>query len=186
MTESVIWPTISTLRTVERDDEFPRDARSASEPVSAARLACSAGRKPAISAVMTAATTVKSSSRRDMPVSVNATPGRMTACTTRLDHHATPSAASAPAAARTAASVIDCEIRRRRLAPSATRMAMSRCMPMPRASSRLATFAQAIRRTMALTPASHSEIDDMRDGLGPRAAITDAVKTRGACLSTRV
>ena len=40
----------------ERDDEFPRDARSASAPVSAARLACSAGRKPANSAVMAAAT----------------------------------------------------------------------------------------------------------------------------------
>ena len=59
-------------------------------------------------------------------------------------------------------------------------------MPMPRASSRLATFAQAISSTIALTPASHSEIDDIRDGFGPRAAITDAVKTRGACTSTRV
>ncbi len=66
-----------------------------------------------------------------MPVSVKATPGMMTACTTRLDHQATPSAASAPAAGEDGGfgHRLRNQPRRRFGTERDAGIAMSRCMP---------------------------------------------------------
>ena len=57
-----------------------------------------------------------------------------------------------PAPARTRLSVRSCRRIRPRPAPSAVRIAISLCRPVARARRRLATFAQAIRRTNATAP----------------------------------
>ncbi len=67
------------------------------------------------------------------------------------DQRATTNAAAAPAVASSTASASTSITRRPRGAPSAARTASSRRIWMPRVSSRFATFAQAINRTMALT-----------------------------------
>ena len=46
-------------------------------------------------------------------------------------------------------SVSNCEITRQRLAPTASRTAISRCLAAPRASIRFATFAHAMNSTSA-------------------------------------
>jgi hypothetical protein len=69
----------------------------------------------------------------------------------------TPSAP--PAAASTRLSVRNCANTRPRLAPRAARTATSRWRNVPRASSRFATFAQAIRSTKPTAPrSSHSPV----------------------------
>ena len=54
----------------------------------------------------------------------------------------------APMAARTKASVMTCRIRLERLAPSAARIPISRCLPSARTRNRFATFAHATSSSM--------------------------------------
>ena len=70
---------------------------------------------------------------------------------TRLPHHASGSASAPPIEASTRLSVRNCRTSRPRLAPNARRTAISRRRPEARASSRLATLAQATSNTMPAT-----------------------------------
>ena len=75
---------------------------------------------------------------------------------------------------------------RARLTPSAMRTAISRRRRMVRARTRLATFAQAMRSTMNVTPLSHVATRVTLDGSGPRSANTDAATARGRSSSSGV
>ena len=68
---------------------------------------------------------------------------------------------------------------RARLTPSAMRTAISRRRRMVRASSRLATLAQAMSSTMSVTPLSQVATRVTLDGSGPRSVSTDAATARG-------
>ncbi len=77
--------------------------------------------------------------------------------------------ASPPSTATTTLSVRSCATRRLRLTPNAMRTAISRRRRMPRAISRLATFAHAMSSTMTDTPASHVATVALSDAFGPRS-----------------
>ena len=66
--------------------------------------------------------------------------------------------AALPAIESSKASVMNCRTRRRGVAPSAPRTAISRLRLSDRTSSRLATFTQAISRSNPAPPSSVSKI----------------------------
>ena len=70
----------------------------------------------------------------------------------RTKQKATPAPAAPPSIPRTRLSVSNCAISWRRLAPRAARTATSRPRACPRASSRFATFAQAMSSTSVTEP----------------------------------
>ena len=72
----------------------------------------------------------------------------------RTRQKATPAPAAPPSIPRTRLSVSNCAISWRRLAPRAARTATSRPRACPRASSRFATFAQAMSSTSVTEPKS--------------------------------
>ena len=77
--------------------------------------------------------------------------GSRTAASAEVAHHASSNPSTAPRNDMTTASVTSWRMRRPRLAPSARRMPISFCRPDARASSMLATFAQAISSTRPTT-----------------------------------
>ena len=68
---------------------------------------------------------------------------------------ANPIPAAPPNTASAMLSVSNCRMMRERVAPSAERIVISRVLSLESASSRLATFAQAIRST-SVTPANNA------------------------------
>ena len=73
-----------------------------------------------------------------------------------LPHTPIPSPATPPQSASKRLSVRNCRIKRKRLAPSAARIAISRPREAVRASSRFATFTHATSSTMPTAPSSTS------------------------------
>ena len=76
--------------------------------------------------------------------------------------------------------------RRPRLTPSAMRTAISRRRRSARASSRFATFAQAMSSTIAATPTSHVATLASLPAFGPRSASTGPAKARGLAMANGV
>ena len=77
-------------------------------------------------------------------------------CSACMAAHASATLVTAPSIASTRLSVSSCLISRRRLAPMASRMAISRLRVLPRASSKLAMLTQAISSTKLTAPNSTS------------------------------
>lgn len=75
---------------------------------------------------------------------------------------------------------------RARLTPSATRTAISRRRRMVQARRKLATFAQAMRRTSTVTPLSQVAARVTFEGCGPRSVNIDAAIARGRRTSSEV
>ena len=119
------------------------------------RLAWSAGARPARSpepidmarAKPSTDPLSRTSSRRGMVRGASAT-------RPSSPHAASSTPSAPPTSARSSASVKSWRTMRRRPLPSAARMASSRWRVAPRASSMLATFAQAIRSTSTTAPSS--------------------------------
>jgi len=65
-------------------------------------------------------------------------------------------------------------------------MAISRRRRSARASSRLATFAQAMSRTISATPLIHVATFAKLDSLGPRSLSTEATMPRGRASASGV
>ena len=105
--------------------------------------------------------------------------GRKPARSTAPPHSATSSAATPPHAASSTLSVTSCESKRPRLTPSASRTAISRRRLRARASSRFATLAAAMSRTITATPLIHVATLAKLDSLGPRSLSTEAIMARG-------
>jgi hypothetical protein len=139
------------------------DARppAASDSPSGVRAACHAGAMPKSTPVRQVRAAAKSATRmsnwRGIPSGIS--PGGTIAGATRSAIHDNARPAAPPGSASTTLSVRSSRARCRLLAPRAARTAISLARPMPRASNRLATFAQAISRTKATTPPRTSEVD---------------------------
>jgi len=82
--------------------------------------------------------------------------------------------------------VKSCDNRRVRLTPSARRTAISRRRRSARASSRFATFAHAMSRTINATPLIHVATLAKLDSFGPRSLRTEATMPRGRASATGV
>ena len=91
--------------------------------------------------------------------------------------------ATPPNSARTTLSVRHCAASRPRLTPRASRTATSRRRRSARARKRLATFAQAMTRTIAATPLTHSAVRASRLGSGPLPSLMADAMARGRALS---
>ena len=94
----------------------------------------------------------------------------------------------APRNASNTLSVKNCRVRRKRLAPSASRNAISFSRAAARASSKLATFAQAIRRTKPTAPSRMSNAGLMSPTISSCNGVTVApirVLDLGYCFARR-
>ena len=92
-----------------------------------------------------------------MPIcATRGTPSGMDVRRTLIAHHASSTASTVPIVDSSTLSTISCRMSRQRPAPSAARIPTSRSRVVARASSRFATFAQAISRTMPTAPSSMS------------------------------
>ncbi len=154
-TASASWPETRRPRIRAR----PRDAPAAPPPASfrnvtrSSRVARSAGRRLKTTGLRRERTTEKARTRRSTTTSSK----KGSNVTERM--RSRPQAArrrprAPPARARTRPSVKSWRRRRLRLAPRAARTAVSRCRAAPRASMRLATFAQATASTRTTATAS--------------------------------
>lgn len=119
-----------------------------------AAVACSAGAVPKPMAVAVAAAAVKPSTRafgvRSSTTSVGPVDRR--SIRNRPVNHASTRPRAAPSRASSVLSISHWRAIRNRPAPMASRTAISRCRADARASSRLATFAQAINSTNPTAP----------------------------------
>ena len=125
-------------------------------------VAVSAGTRPNTTLVATAIAIVKASTRQSTPTSPSR--GMLAgpiAISARVAQNATTSPATPPARPSTTLSARNCCTSRQRPAPSAARTATSRVRPLARASSRLATFTQATRRTSVTAPSRISSAGRM-------------------------
>ena len=139
--------------------ERPPDSLSVA--LRSGREVCSAGMRPNRRPVSSATRMVNARTRQSMPTSEPSAPtrGRLAVLTlSRARIPTTPATepTAAPARESSTLSVSSCRTMRARPAPMATRMAISRRRPMARASSRLATLAQAISSTRLTAPTSTS------------------------------
>ncbi len=117
------------------------------------RASLSAGTIPAITPVTTASTTVNASARPLTSIDSHGGSGTGTTDLSRRTSHNESSMPSvAPPTASTMLSVSSCRVRTQLDAPSALRTATSRARPDARASSRFATFAQAMSSTNPTAP----------------------------------
>src|SRR5438552_2760428 len=95
---------------------------------------------------------------------------------------------AAPKVARSTLSVRNCLVRRERLAPSASRSAISFCRTAARARRRFATFAHAIRSTNPTAPSSTSNAGRMSPTTSSCSGLTTVLMRRlvlGYCWARR-
>ena len=153
--ESATWIAISA-RPHRVDDRVVDSVRASalSAPTASVLAVRSAGTIPARTAEPMAIVAVKSRIRGSGATSSSSgVPPCEASRTIRGEtHDASPSPRAPPIRPRIAVSVSSCRINRLALAPTALRSAISRCRLTPRASSRLTTFAQAMRRTRPTAP----------------------------------
>ena len=110
---------------------------------------CSAGNRPKMNPVAIDSAAAKSDDASlQLELQRLAASGGSSDAISASVHRATTRPAMPPSTASTHDSVSSCTSRWRRLAPSDSRMAISVARPAPRASSRLAMFAQAMSSTM--------------------------------------
>ena len=156
--ESAIWATTNAFRTRPLRRPPPIvPASSLSVETSSGFDACNAGARPNTTPVIRETASVKTNTRQSI-VRLSQT-GRPRSGTNETSVPAVHNAKSRPHAPPSSASiklsVNNCRTKRRRLAPSASRIPISRRRAVARPSRRLATLAQAIRST---TPATAIKI----------------------------
>ena len=117
--------------------------------VKLSRVDCSAGASPKRMPVRSETSSVKARMRRSSLVErlIGASPVGRNLMSNRLAQTATSKPEAPPRAESSRLSTMSCRTMRLRPAPSANRIAISFSRPIARASKRLATLAQAIRRT---------------------------------------
>ena len=156
--ESATSPMTMARRIPECALEEPRADRfkdSARLP----KAVCMAGSVPASRATATAMAPANASTRKSsVTAAVKGIDSESIGIATRIRRSATAIPAIPPRRLSTRLSVSNCPTRRQRPAPRAARTASSLRRVAPLASSRLATFAQAISRTIATAPKA-TEID---------------------------
>ena len=119
------------------------------------RIACTAGTSPNTSPVRIDTPTANTATGHASPMfCARGSAAALAALRSDTPHKATSNPAAPLTHARTTLSIRSCRKIRPRPAPSAKRSAISLRRPTPRASSRLATFAQAISRTSTTAPRS--------------------------------
>ena len=158
--ESATSETTSRLciRLRPRPSVAPRPP-SLSDSFMSIRALWMAGASPKRTPVKSVAPSVKPSTGRSRLVS----PKRGTSCGMRDESRATPQSAKSrpsrpPTHASSVLSVSNWRMMRARLAPSATRTAISRPRPAARASNRFATLAHAIKSTNPTAPSRTSKV----------------------------
>ncbi len=153
-TESAAWTIVNVVRRLDRRPPPSRaPVRSASVPVD--RVDRIAGRMPTRRPVASANAAEAASTRGLTGDAVHSTAEKRAWRASPPITYVTAMPAIAPPKARRIDSIRSSLTILKRLAPSAARIATSRCRRLPRASSRLAMFAQAINRTSAATQVSH-------------------------------
>jgi len=120
--------------------------------VRSGRLVCTAGTSDVRIPLANATTPVKASAGTLITPPDHAPSPTSHVRTSCAPPNAIASAPTAPNTASNTPSMTSCTIRRLRLTPSARRTAISRRRPRARTSSRFATFAHAINRTISATP----------------------------------
>ena len=126
---------------------------SFSDSVNSVLDECRAGTKPNVTPVKIETTRVNVRTRQSSPTCSARGMFCFPSATNRSDHHtARNNPSNPPVNESTTLSVNNCRTTRMRLAPSAARMAISLCRDIARASSRLATFAHAIKSTQPTAP----------------------------------
>jgi hypothetical protein len=156
MASEVSETTSKWRRRTRRALTVPLRPSSRSDACTSVRPACSAGASPNRTPAISVTTSVNDSTTGSTPISSAARQvrGRDRGERAQPPPHAIASPAMPPAAAVTTLSVRSCDTMRHRPAPIAVRTEISRTRPSPRTSSRLATFAHAIRSTTT-TRAEH-------------------------------
>ena len=174
--ESATWVTTRTLRNAETPETAER-AGVFLDDVTPGRTACEriAGASPKTMPVTMARIAVKTSTR---PSGVKSKTmgignGSESCDSARVAQKASTRPNAAPASASSDALGKQLRDSRERLAPMASRMPISFCLAAARASSRFATFAQAISSTRPTTtimmPASPSSVLPSPNGMPPAA-----------------
>ena len=152
MNASAVSATTSALRARHRAVP-PEPFLSTS--ISCGEVSCSAGASPARSPAPIEATSAKASTAPSMCTSSSrGMSGGASASSAPRIHGDASTTSSPPSAASTRASTIRWRTSAPRPAPSAARMASSRCRAIPRASSSDATLAQAISSASSTAPKS--------------------------------
>ena len=125
-------------------------------------VTCSAGTNPKTTPVTTESASAKSTTGQFSAMfCIRGMPPTEALVSSESAHAATINPAAPPTHDRTTLSTTSWRMTRARLAPSAIRSAISFCRSTARASSRLATLAQAISRTSATAPVSSTSAGRM-------------------------
>ena len=152
--DSATCTTTSALRNRPDDPVTPRPA-CLSASFTSTCPACHAGLLPKSMLATTETPAAKSNTVQFTWMSArrgNPTCWAVACVSTRVPANASSSPSAQPADAMTPLSTSSWRTSAVRLAPSAARTAISRCRPMARASSKLATLAHAINRTSETAP----------------------------------
>ena len=182
--------TSATTRTFFRSNRAPRSFPVPPAPFSAGtsigRDALNAGAMPKSTPVAHESSSAKSSTHRSIvksKASGSAPAGGGAARNAAAIPQASAMPAIPPMTASRTLSVSSWRSRRPRLAPSASRTAISRCRAAALESSRLATFAQAISSTAPTTPPSSNAADRICCRGPANASSTRTIATRGRTTS---
>ena len=157
---SAVWATTtkspSPKRRMKKRRRLPwltEGALSLSAPIRSGLEAWSAGANPKMMPTSTVVKNVNAITRPSrLTCASRGTSGGLSAIKPWTAQRATNNPHEPPINARKVLSVSNCRISRQRLAPSAARVAISRCLVDARARRRLATVAQAISRTKPTAP----------------------------------